>query len=616
MSRAIHVSKQGSDNNNGTKEAPYLTINKAAQEAKAGDTVIVHEGVYRESVSPKNGGTETARIVYKSAEGEKALIKGSERIEEWRKEGELYKASIDNEIFGEYNPYTTAVDGDWLMRPIDKFVHTGMVYINGEPLIEVTEKSELKENTWYTEQAENKTIIYANFGEADPKKCEIEINVRRSCFAPEKTGVNYISVEGFEMAQAATPWSPPTAEQPGLLWTNWSKGWVIENNKIHDSRCCGISVGKEISTGHNPYTKYHRKSGYQYQLETVFRAVKAGWTKETIGSHIIRNNEIYNCGQNGIVGHMGGAFSDIYNNHIHHIGDRQEFYGYEIAGIKLHAAIDTQIHDNVIHDCYWGLWLDWQAQGVRVSRNVFYDNIDKDMWLEVTHGPFMIDNNICTSKRSMTNNAQGGAYINNIFGGGVRYYGVLNRSTPYHYAHTTEIAGCALVYGGDNRYYNNIYCGEGDEVWLTGLHYFDEHTTSLEEYIERVMKKGRGDIEKFEDEKQPVYINRNCYLDGVKGFAKEETKIESAHRANLKVEEENGELWLSISLPKEYEEMECPVIRSFELPVPRICEQRYEAPDGSEITADTDVSGQTHVGRAGAVSGLKAGENRIKLRSI
>ena len=37
------------------------------------------------------------------------------------------------------------------------------------------------------------------------------------------------------MAHAATPWAPPTADQPGLIGANWSKGWIIEDNIIHDS---------------------------------------------------------------------------------------------------------------------------------------------------------------------------------------------------------------------------------------------------------------------------------------------------------------------------------------------------------------------------------------------
>lgn len=45
-----HVAKSGSDYALGTKQNPFLTINKAASVAVAGDTIIVHEGVYREWV--------------------------------------------------------------------------------------------------------------------------------------------------------------------------------------------------------------------------------------------------------------------------------------------------------------------------------------------------------------------------------------------------------------------------------------------------------------------------------------------------------------------------------------------------------------------------------------
>ena len=63
---------------------------------------------------------------------------------------------------------------------------------------------------------------------------------------------------------------------------------------------------------------------------------------------------IYDCGQNGIVGHLGCVFSTIEDNHIYNIALKREFYGYEIGGIKLHAAIDVVIRHNRIHDCSLG----------------------------------------------------------------------------------------------------------------------------------------------------------------------------------------------------------------------------------------------------------------------
>ena len=68
------------------------------------------------------------------------------------------------------------------------------------------------------------------------------------------------------------------------------------------------------------------KGGAQTYTEIVFANLQDGWCREKIGGHILRNNEIYNCGQAGIVGCMGGAFSTITGNHIHHINIRGEFF--------------------------------------------------------------------------------------------------------------------------------------------------------------------------------------------------------------------------------------------------------------------------------------------------
>lgn len=400
MKKEYHVAVTGCDFAEGTKEHPFRTISKAAEVAETGDKVIVHEGEYREWVKPNHSGySNLSRIVFEAAEGEKVVIKGSEIIKSWEKvEGSVWKVVLSNSFFGDYNPYKELLTGDWLLYTPGIYLHLGDVYLNGVSFYEAHSLEEIKNPTqrtgvvvmpwtgkfekilhpeqtiyqWYCEVDNENTTIYANFHGADPNKELVEINVRKCCFYPVKTGMNYITVRGFEMAQAACPWTPPTADQPGLLGANWSKGWIIENNIIHDAKCSAISIGKEASTGHNLSSRRHQKPGYQYQMEAVFRGLKIGWSKEKIGSHIIRNNVIYDCGQNGIVGHMGCAFSEIYNNHIYNIAVKHEYYGYEIAGIKLHAPIDVKIHHNRIHNCTLGTWLDWQAQGVRVNNNLYY----------------------------------------------------------------------------------------------------------------------------------------------------------------------------------------------------------------------------------------------------
>lgn len=93
MMREYHVSMQGCDRAEGTKENPFRTISKAAEAARPGDHVIVHEGEYREWVRPQHGGTSTvSRIVYEAAPGEHVVIKGSEQIRNWEPvEGTVWK---------------------------------------------------------------------------------------------------------------------------------------------------------------------------------------------------------------------------------------------------------------------------------------------------------------------------------------------------------------------------------------------------------------------------------------------------------------------------------------------------------------------------------------------
>ncbi|MDR3051847.1 MAG: right-handed parallel beta-helix repeat-containing protein [Oscillospiraceae bacterium] len=647
MAHIYHVSKTGSDTNAGGKESPFLTIGAAANIAQAGDTIIVHAGEYREWVKPRHGGRSNARrITYQAAEGERVVIKGSERIRHWQRvAGAVWQATLPNSLFGAHNPYRETVTGDWLAYPVGRSVHLGDVYLNGlsfyeaeslealqkpvmrtEVLDDWTEEvvpihnPEQTKYLWFAEVGAEETNIYANFNGADPNQELTEINVRRCCFYPEATGIHYITVRGFEMAQAATPWAPPTGDQPGLIGPHWSKGWIIENNVIHDAKCSAISIGKEASTGDNHRTFRKDKPGYQYQLESVFAARRIGWSKETVGSHIVRNNTIYDCGQNGVVGHLGCVFSEIYRNHIYRIGLKREFYGYEIAGIKLHAAIDVQIHHNHVHDCSLGTWLDWQAQGARVSKNLYYQN-KRDLFIEVSHGPYLVDYNIFASKYAIDNHAQGGAYVHNLIAGKIVLSKMLNRATPYHVPHSTDVAGYAMVYGADDRLYQNLFIGGGTSETV-GTSGYNGCSVSLEEYIARVDSrhaKAPGDLDLFEAEEQPAYVGQNAYVGGAKAFDRETEKLDRADfDAALEIERSKDGVYLCCTLPEAFDTFVSEPKTSQALGRVRIVDADFENPDGSTFVLDSDILDIPVAGKsvAGPCGCLKAGKNRVKIRGM
>src|SRR4051812_9301758 len=301
------------------------------------------------------------------------------------------------------------------------------------------------------------------------------------------------------------------------------------------------------------------KPGYQYQLESVFAARQIGWDREHVGSHIVRRNTIHDCGQNAVVGHLGCVFSTIEDNHIYNIALKREFYGYEIAGIKLHAAIDVVIRHNRIHDCSLGTWLDWQTQGTRISRNLFYGN-NRDLFIEVSHGPYLVEHNILASAASLEVFSQGGAFVNNLVCGTVGLEPVVDRPTPYHVPHSTQVAGYAAIYGGDDRYVGNVFLAGGPgygpdarfgEPARHGTAGYDGHPASLAEYLAQVDDPSRGDHQRFYGVKQPVYIRDNVYAAGAQPYEAEENGL-VLDDAEVAVVEDGEHVYLETRLPETF----------------------------------------------------------------
>ena len=636
-----YVNQNAACEGDGSKARPFKRIGDAARIAMPGDEVVVAKGVYREYVNPFRGGTKDARIVYRSEEPLGAVITGAEEVKGWKKYKRyknVWTVRIPNGIFGDYNPYTTEVYGDWYFAPAVR--HTGAVYLNDRMLYETESLEECIAGEvytpswepqysiykWYSEQDGNETVLYANFQGADPNKENVEINVRRRCFFPEKTGRGYITVSGFNIQKAATTWAPPAAFQDGMVGPHWSKGWIIEDCEISNSKCCGISLGKYYDAENDHYfTTKHMKSPTQMERDAVCRGQYHGWLKERVGSHIVRRCHIHNCEQTGIVGRMGAVFSLIEDNHIHHINNMQQLGGAEISGIKLHAAIDVVMRRNHIHHSTMGIWCDWEAQGTRITQNLLHDNQrpdfctwaeggmgSQDIFVEVGHGPTLIDNNILLSKASlmiatesvaMVHNLVLGAFLNVGGGTGLRY-------TPYHIRHRTEVAGFMTILHGDDRFYNNIFVqkypiivdketGEKKEKdSLVGTWQFDDYPT-YEEWIPNFeLDNPKPSMMKLaqwhEKEHLPVWAAGNAYLGGAKKW-KKETNCFVDEKAEVKVElkEKNGKIFLETNVYDIIKDYTNGIIDSDTLGKAFKPEQRFENPDGSLIRFDRDYFGDT-----------------------
>ena len=626
----------------GSEKRPFRQINDAAKIAMPGDEILVAPGIYREHVNPIHTGTEEKRITYRSQETLGAVITGAEVLNGWKHyRGKVWTARVNNGIFGAYNPYTTMICGDWYFAPTVR--HTGSVFLNDRMMFETvtleeclkgeadpcawnTEESVFK---WYTEQDGDETVLYANFQDKNPNEEKVEILVRRNCFMPDKTGVGFITVSGFDINKAAPTWAPPAAYQDGIIGPHWSRGWIIEDCEIWGSRCCGISLGKYLDPENEMYFyTRHVKSPTQMERDAVCRGQYHGWTKENIGSHIIRRCHVHHCEQTGIVGRMGGVFSVIEDCHIHHICNSQQLGGAETAGIKLHAAIDVTIRRNHIHNCIMGVWLDWEAQGARITQNLMYDNqrpegilpaegamFSNDIFIEVSHGPTLIDNNVLLSKMSVIMPSEGIACVHNLMAGA---FGLINsgaasivngqrepRYTPYHIRHRTEVAGFMTILHGDDRIYNNIFIQKhpvkdstkkhsDNDYEIVGTSPFDIFPT-YDEWISRFMLDREPDMHALAEphfNHLPVWIDGNAYFRGASVCVHEQHKMECADKkATVELVKENGKIILRTNIYPYMLEFRDGIITSDTLGCAFEPEQRFENPDGSAIVFDQDYFG-------------------------
>lgn len=647
----LYVNAAISRSGNGSEVSPFKTINEAAKIAMPGDEVIVAPGIYREYVNPVNSGTEDARIIYRSQKPLGAVITGAEIVTDWK----LYKDStyvtrIDNTVFGSYNPYIQEVEGDWYFAK--NHMHTGSVYLNDRMLYETESLEECMAGEifkdswepeysvykWYCEQdsATNETVIYANFKEYNPLKEKVEIAVRRRCFMPLEKYRGYITLSGFTVCKAATTWAPPAAFQDGMIGAHWSKGWIIEDCEVYGSKCCGISLGNYSQENNdNFFFKNHVKSPTQMERDAVCIAQHDGWTKETVGSHIVRRCHIHHCEQTGIVGRMGCVFSVIEDNHIHNINNMHQLGGAEIAGIKFHAAIDVIFRRNHIHHCSMGIWTDWEAQGTRITRNFMHDNhppkgmkvtptnFDQDIFVEVGHGPTLIDNNVLLSKCSLRIPTEGVAMVHNLICGSFSMVGsgvdsIVDgknqpRYTPYHFAHRTEVRGFMTIQHGDDRFYNNIFVqnwqipedyleGFDDEGgkkqpnnFEVGTHVWDEYPL-YEDWIKQFdLDAKRPDMGKLASAhfgKFPVWIDGNMYFNGAKAFAKEKNNlIDKDIDAEVSLNAGEEGYTISSKLFESIEKLKVHLINTDTLGRAFEPDEPYENPDGTPITFDEDYFG-------------------------
>lgn len=366
--------RQVSDQASGTESHPFKTLSRAAELARPGDTVLVHAGTYREWVAPATGGEQGHPITYQAAPQEQVLVKGSELFQGgWRsvapQEG-IYSAILDQKILDSFNPYATRAEGLAGKKTL------GQVFVDGAMYTEVDDRTDLNRlpGTWMAVEAGQSVLIHFSGPPIEPQRHKVEYSVRNCVFAPKQRGLGYITVRGFIFEHCANQgeggfWEPGKM-QAGMVSTRAGHHWIFENNIIRHAKSLGMDMGDGGDA--------HRKIPPPPQRP---------------GRHLIRQNTFCDNGEGGIAGieHQGTRIvANVFerNNCLH-------WDAIEEAALKTHFNEDGLIEANLFRDneCP-AIWIDNTYTNVRITRNLILHNAGSGIFMELGHGPALIDNNV------------------------------------------------------------------------------------------------------------------------------------------------------------------------------------------------------------------------------
>lgn len=442
-----HVStEKGSDNNDGTSRLfPFKTIQKAADLAIPGDTVLVYAGVYRERVKPLRGGTsESNRITYMAKAGDHVIITGLDTWKPtWSKEDDLYVATPAKSMFTDSNyvdggnPYKI---GYWVTDSIS----LGQVVVDD---IEYSEqKSKAAANvvnfSWWADQKTG--TIYIHF-DGSPINKKVEITTRRGVFRPYLKGLGYITVEGFDLAYCGNNGATPGVGnqlhplyQSGLIGTRQGHHWKIINNKIRKAKGLGLSFSLGVDLDDKDWWDPHGILHGNKQIEVDYPKLSEGDNEtvagnsqmksmpyKEVGFNIIAGNDFEDCGMNAIAG-IGGVGNTIYGNRFSNCAYLISGESVEDAAIKMHMQYGTLIERNLFenfHGDHRGVWMDNNNPATRIRRNVFLNHPGgtPTIFLEITSSLdqylSVVDNNLFLNCKHgvVSAAADGVAFYNNLF---------------------------------------------------------------------------------------------------------------------------------------------------------------------------------------------------------
>jgi hypothetical protein len=375
----LHVDPLGDDLGDGSEAKPIRTIQRAADLAQAGDTVLVAPGIYRERIAPPRGGKDGAPITFRSSVKHGAIVRGSDPwMPQWRKvSSNIYAGKVDEAMFTDAshrdgaNPFRVPssstpygregkpeAEREYLKSDPKLSFNLGQVFVDDECYVQEPDLAKHKTlaKTWRYADGE----LTIRFADDIPARHKVELTTKRRLFAPHKRQLAHIVVEDFVFERCGNQYPTnfwekehPEWQQAGMVGTRSGKHWIIRGNIIRFANGIGLDLGNEgaeisdLETGDNGRATGAR--GHLVEGNVISDNGAAGTASYNAPYLTIRGNVVER------------------NNRLLYTGKKR----WESAGIKLHHPSHSIIDGNLVRDNYvqWGIWLDGGAGEGTVIRN-------------------------------------------------------------------------------------------------------------------------------------------------------------------------------------------------------------------------------------------------------
>ncbi|OHD64930.1 MAG: hypothetical protein A2096_15015 [Spirochaetes bacterium GWF1_41_5] len=357
----------GNDDNDGSENKPFKTIGKAIQYSRAGVTIILHRGIYREQINLTTSGTADNYITIEGAAGDEVIIKGSDIIKGWKKHSDTIWI-MENWLTNSQQVFQDGIPLVQIGSNINTIDWGKETNKSGTPLwmnylcpIGINE-NDLFEGSFYLDETSH--ILYlCPYKNQNPNEVTTEVSTRLAGVRPADFNVSYYCLRNLVFMH--NTYSGYHAHRGGAgVVTVRGMGWIIDRCTMQYADISGLHINGGRHCILNSRMNYNGAEGF-----TVNGGIPEG------AQYLPGDILFYNC---EIIGNNIRGFS----------------YNHEAGGNKL--AVSTR---TVIKNCTFlynrgpGIWYDVDNSDFTVLNCLVSGNMN-GIHIEISRGTGLIAGNI------------------------------------------------------------------------------------------------------------------------------------------------------------------------------------------------------------------------------